>query len=94
MAYIRIVNEDEAQGQLAEDYHYLSRSYSNLLGSQVPTPQVYRTHSLVPSYFRLGAVQNRVLTNDGRFDQPRFQQGPVSEILVNFAVALHSSCYY
>ncbi len=29
MAYIRIVDEDEAQGQLAEDYDYLSSAYSN-----------------------------------------------------------------
>ncbi len=45
MAYIRIVKEDEAQGQLAEDYAYLSRSYSNLMGAQVRTPPVYHTQS-------------------------------------------------
>ena len=94
MAHIRIVNEDEAQGQLAEDYAYLSRSYSNLVGAEVTTPNVYRTHSIVPAYFRLCTVTNRVLTNDGKFDRPEFQQGPVPEFLVNFAVALHSSCYY
>ena len=94
MAHIRIVNEDEAQGQLAEDYAYLSRSYSNMVGSEVTTPNVYRTHSIVPAYFRLGTVTNRVLTNDGRFDRPSWQQGAAPEFLVNFAVALHSSCYY
>lgn len=91
MAYIRIINESEACGQLAADYDYLSSAYSKMLGSKTPAPQVYRTHSIVPVYFRFGAVQNRVLTNDGRFDRPN---GPVPDILVNFAVALHSSCYY
>ncbi len=94
MAYIRIVNEDEAKGQLAEDNQYLSSSYSTLVGAEVTTPNVYRTHSIVPAYFRLCTVTNRVLTNDGKFDRPEFQQGPVPEFLVNFAVALHSSCYY
>jgi len=91
MAYIRIVNEDEAQGSVAEDYAFLSDSYSRLTGVRVPAPQVYRTHSLVPEYFRLGAVQNRVLTGDGRHD---LDAGSLPPILVNFAVALHSSCYY
>ena len=94
MAYIRIINEDEAQGQLAEDYAYLSYSYSALTGAEVTTPNVYRTHSIVPDYFRLSTVTNRVLTNDGKFDRPGFQEGPAPEMLVNFAVALHSSCYY
>lgn len=91
MAYIRIVNEDEATGTVAEDYAYLSASYSKMIEPGTPTPQVYRTHSVVPEYFRFGAVQNRVLTNDGRHDLPA---GPLPGILVNFAVALYSSCYY
>ena len=94
MAYIRLVNEDEAQGQLAQDYAYLSQSYSTLVGDTVTTPNVYRTHSLVPAYFHLATVTNQVLTNDGKFDRPELQQGPVPEFLVNFGVALHSSCYY
>ena len=91
MAYVRIVNEDAATGTVAEDYAFISGSYSRMLGAGTPAPQVYRTHSIVPAYFRFGAVQNRVLTNDGRHDLP---MGPLPGILVNFAVALHSSCYY
>ena len=91
MAYSRIVNEDDASGTVAEDYAYISASYSKMLGPGTPTPQVYRPHSIVPAYFRFGAVQNRVLTNDGRHDLP---MSPLPGILVNFAVALHSSCYY
>ncbi len=94
MAYVRIIDEDQARGLLAEDYEFLSRSYSGAGGAsrrRVPTPQVYRTNSIVQPYFRFGAVQNRVLTNDGKHDAAK---GPVPGILVNFAVSLHSSCYY
>ena len=89
MAHICIVNEDKAQGQVAEADAYLSRSCSTLVGSEVTTPNAHRTHSIVPAYFRLFTV-----TNDGKFDRPESQQGAVPEFLVNFAVALHSSCYY
>ena len=88
------MNEDEAQGQVVEDYAYLSRSYFTLVGSEVTTPNVYRTHSIVLAYFCLFIVANWVLTNDGKFNRPESQQGQVSEFLVNFAEALDSSCYY
>ena len=94
MAHIRIINEDEAQGRVAEDYAYLAESYSTLVGDAVTTPNVYRTHSIVPAYFHLATMTNRVLTNDGKFDTPLFREGPVPDFLVNFGVALHSSCYY
>ena len=91
MAYIRIVNEDEATGSLAEDYDFISSSYSAMIGAGTPTPQVYRTNSIVPAYFRFGAIQNRVLTNDGAHDLP---QGALPGILVNFATSMYSSCFY
>lgn len=91
MAHIRLVNEDEATGTVAEDYAFLSASYSKLFGMEIPTPQVYRTSSLVAPYFRFGALQNRVATNDGEHGR---EEGPMPRILVNFAVALHSSCFY
>ena len=91
MAHIRIVNEDQATGTVAEDYAFISSSYSKMLGSHMPTPQVYRTNSIVPRYFHFGAVQNRVLTNDGTHDRPA---GPLPEILVMFGISLYSACYY
>ncbi len=91
MAYVRIIDEGQATGALADDYEFLSRSYSAGSGRQVPAPQVYRTSSIVQPYFKFGAVQHHVLTNSGKHDRPR---GPVPDILVNFAVSLHSSCYY
>ena len=40
MAFIRLVNEDEATGQPADDYAFLSDSYSPAARTMVPTPQV------------------------------------------------------
>ena len=91
MAFVEIVNEAAASGTVAEDYTFLSASYSHALGTEMPTPQVYRTNSLVPAYFRFGAVQNRVLTNDGAHDHA---PGPVPEIMVMFAVSKYSACFY
>ena len=91
MPYIRIVNEAEATGAVAADYAFISSSYSKILGPDTPTPQVYRTNSVVPEYFRFGAVQNRVLTNDGDHDR---DDGPVPGILVMFAISMYSSCFY
>ena len=59
------------------------------LGSEVTTPNAHRTHSNVPAFLGLFTV-----TNKGKFDRPESQQGAAPEFLVNFAVALHSSCYY
>ena len=91
MAHIRIVDEAQASGSVAEDYAFLSGSYSKLLGPGTPTPQVYRTNSILPEYFHFGAVQNRALTNDGSHDGA---EGPVPSILVMFAISLYSSCFY
>jgi hypothetical protein len=91
MPHVRIVHEDEATGTVAEDYAFISGSYSKMIGDGTPTPQVYRTNSIVPPYFRFGAVQNRVLTNDGLHDRP---QSPLPEILVMFGISMYSACYY
>ena len=91
MAYIRLVDEAQARGSVAEDFAFISSSYSKILGEGTPTPQVYRTNSIVPAYFHFGAVQNRVLTNDGRHD---VAEGPVPGILVMFAISMYSSCFY
>jgi hypothetical protein len=92
MAHIKIINEDEATGTVAEDYQYLAASYSKMVQMDMPTPMVYRTSSVVPEYFRFGTLQNRVSTNDGAHDQEDDPELP--GILVNFAVAMHSACFY
>jgi hypothetical protein len=91
MAHIRIVDEKQARGDVADDYAFLSDSYSRMLGQGTPAPQVYRTNSIVPAYFRFGAIQNRALTNDGQHDA---EEGPVPGILMMFAISMYSSCFY
>ncbi len=93
MSFIRIIDEAEATGTLAEDYAYLEESYSALFGPGTPTPNMYRTNTIVPPYFRFGALQNRVLTGDGAFEEEG-EEGPVPGILVMFAVSMYSSCFY
>jgi hypothetical protein len=91
MAHIRIVDEKQARGDVADDYAFLSDSYSRMLGQGTPAPQVYRTNSIVPAYFRFGAIQNRARTNDGQHDA---EEGPVPGILMMFAISMYSSCFY
>ena len=91
MAFIARIDHAAATGSLREDFDFISGSYSKMSGTQVPTPQVYTTSSIVPAYFNFGAVQNRVLTNDGKHDNPT---GILPNILVNFAVSHYSSCFY
>jgi hypothetical protein len=91
MPFIEIVNEDTATGTVKDDYAFIAGSYSHMAQTEVPTPQVYRSSSLVPAYFRFGAAQNRVLTNDGTHDRP---MGAIPGIMINFAVSLHSACFY
>ncbi|MBW2244576.1 MAG: hypothetical protein JRH01_21535 [Deltaproteobacteria bacterium] len=91
MAHIRIIDEAQAGGSVAEDYAFISGSYAKLLGEGTSAPQVYTTNSIVPAYFRFGAVQNRVLTNDGQHD---LVEGPVPSILVMFAISKASACFY
>lgn len=97
MSFIRIIDEAEATGTVAEDYAFLGESYSNLFGPNTPTPNMYRTNTVVPAYFRFGAVQNRVLTNDGDFGDTggaSAQEAPIPGMLVMFAVSMYSSCFY
>lgn len=91
MAYIHRIHENEATGDLKKNFHFISGSYSHATQKRVPTPQVYTTSTIIPAYFNFGAVQNRVLTNDGKHD---LAQGVLPSILVNFAVSFYSSCFY
>ncbi len=92
MSYIKIINEDEATGTVAQDYAYLAKSYATLFGAEIPTPNVFRPPSLIPAYFRFGAAHNRATSNNGAHDIP--EQGPMPGMFINFAVALYSSCFY
>ena len=91
MAYIRRIDEQTATGPVKPDFEFISGSYSKMITTRVPTPQVYTTSSILPAYFNYGTLLNRVLTNNGKHDRP---QGLIPNILVNFALSFYSSCFY
>ncbi len=90
MAHIRIIPPEEATGRLAEDYGAISRAYSGSFGRHIPTPQVYRTHSLLEPYFHYGATQIGGTSTAEQY----LGKETVPGILANFAVAMYSSCFY
>jgi hypothetical protein len=90
VAHIRIIQQEEATGPLAEDYAAISRAYSGSFGRHIPTPQVYRTHSLLEPYFHYGATQIGGTSTAEQY----LGKETVPGILANFAVAMYSSCFY
>jgi hypothetical protein len=90
MAYIKTVSPEHATGDLAADYQAISNAYSSSFGTEIPVPQVYRTHSIVPAYLHYGAVQIGGTSSAEQY----IGAGQVPGVLVNFAVALYSSCFY
>ncbi len=91
MAYIEIINEDAATGTLKEDYDYLATTYSRLFGHDILAPNVYRSSSLVPEYFRFGVREFRSISKDGTTVRA---EGAFPGFLATFAVSQHASCFY
>ncbi len=103
MAFVRMVPQDEASGRLAENFRAIPNSYGRLIPefspdnpNQRPTPQVYRVSSIVEPYFHMAMLQNRVVMDRSFSEDGSFlpEQGPVPGVLVNFALSMHSSCFY
>jgi hypothetical protein len=90
MAYIKIIDPEEATGELAGYYDQISQSYTASLGFPIPAPMVYRPHSLLPQYMKLGAMRISKTSSEEAY----IGQGTVPQLLVNFGVAIHSSCFY
>ena len=90
VAYIEIIQPEDATGARARYYDQISQSYTASLGFPIPAPQVYRPHSLIESYLKLGAMQIGGTSSEEAY----IGQGTVPHLLVNFGVALHSSCFY
>ncbi len=90
MAYIRIIDPEDATGDRAKYYDQISRSYTASLGFAIPAPQVYRPHSILEPYLKLGAMQVAKTSSEKSY----LGEGSVPQILVNFGVALNSSCFY
>ena len=90
MAYVEIIDPENAEGARAEDYEQISQSYTASLGFPIPAHQVYRPHSLIEAYLKLGVLQ----TGGTSSEEAYIGEGAVPHLLVNFGVALHSSCFY
>jgi hypothetical protein len=90
MAYIETIDPENAEGARAEYYEQISQSYTASLGFPIPAPQVYRPHSLIEAYLKLGVLQ----TGGTSSEEAYIGEGAVPHLLVNFGVALHSSCFY
>ena len=76
---------------MKDDYAYLSSSYSGLFGHEILAPNVYRSSSLIPAYFRFGVKEFQSVTKDGTTSRT---EGAFPAILANFAVSQHASCFY
>ena len=92
MSFIEIVNEDSATGTVKDDYAFIASSYSHMAQDRrcprlrCIAPAAWSPHTSASARYRI-----RVLTNDGTHDRP---MGALPGIMVNFAVSLHSACYY
>jgi hypothetical protein len=90
VAYIEIINPEQSTGTRAEYYERISHAYTASLGFSIPAPQVYRPHSLLEPYLKLGAIQ----VGGTESEEAYVGRGTVPHLIVNFGVALHSSCFY
>jgi hypothetical protein len=103
VAFVQIIPESQACGRLADDYRNIPNSYGRVNPEFSPDspdqrrcPHVYTVGTIVEPYFHYAMLINRVGINRGidENDQPKPEQGPAPGVLVNFATALFSSCFY
>lgn len=103
MAFVGITPESEATGRMAEDYRNIPNSYGRVIPefsrdnpNQRCCPHVYTVGTVVEPYFHYAMLINRTAIDRGvdQNDQPRREQGPAPGVLVNFATAMFSSCFY
>jgi len=90
MAYIEIIQPEQATGRRAEYYAQIAESYTASLGFPMSAPQVYRPHSLLEPYLKLGVMQIQGTNSQ----QDYIGRETVPHLLINFGVALYSSCFY
>jgi hypothetical protein len=90
MAYLDIIEPADARGELAEAYERNRDMYARG-GLQIEVPNVYLTNFAVPEYLDFGTVQADCLPN---YPMPTEPEGPVPWVLINFALAKFSACYY
>ena len=94
MTHIRMIAEDEADGQVADDYEFFAGIYSQ--GDperRAPIADVFRASSIVPPYCHFTAIQLGLITDQGRayLESP---DATVPRMVPVFSTAMFSSCFY
>lgn len=95
MAFVRMVSDEEATGQVKEDLDFIGYSYSNALWNNefyMPAQDIYRASSIVPPWLHLIAEMNGLLTENGA--HYCFSDGTVPRLAVGFAVARFNGCFH
>jgi hypothetical protein len=90
MAYLDIVEPEEASGELKASYDALVQMYADG-GLTIVVPNVYKTNFALPVYLDFGTLQAACLPNYPQQTEPLTT---VPGVLVNFGVAKFSSCFY
>jgi hypothetical protein len=92
MAYIEMVEVEDATGLLAENYRLVAERYSHGLGFPMPTPELYRVSSQVPAYTHALSESQRCVTGDG--EHYCESDGIVPRLFAGFCVATLSACFH
>ena len=91
MAYLDIVESEEAVGELAAAYRRNVDMYKDAGLELSEVPNVYKTNYAAPQYLDFGTLQAACLPNYPIQTEP---VGPVPWVVVNFAVSKYSACFY
>jgi|GEM_PF-6169219 len=92
MGFVRMIEEGEATGLLAENYRLVSERYSHGLGFHLPTPELYKVSSIVPAYTHALSESQRLLTGDGQHYCE--SDAAVPRLFAGFCVAALSACFH
>jgi len=90
MAYLDIIPPAQATGELRAAYDRNVAMYAKG-GLEIDVPNVYLTNYAVPEYLDFGTLQAACLPD---YPLPTTPPGPVPWVVVNFAVAKFSACFY
>lgn len=92
MAYIQLVDESQARGELASAYRRVGPIVESAYGARL-VPDVFRAPSLVPAYANFLSEQLRLMTDDGNVYLAS-ADATVPRFLVAFMTALYSECFH
>ncbi|MFQ5700090.1 MAG: hypothetical protein ACE5IL_17645 [Myxococcota bacterium] len=91
MANLDIISPEQATGRVREAYQANVDMYARAGLKLDAPPQVYRTCFAQPEYLDFGTLQAECLPN---YPIPTEPPTLVPGLIVNFAVAKYSACFY